>query len=75
VRSRLGAAPRDRFGRPLAYVWLPGGRMLNLLLVARGYARPLAIRPNVGFAGRFEAAARAARVAARGLWRACATGG
>ena len=71
VRYRLGVDPRDRYGRALAYVYLSDGRMFNEHLVARGYAVPLTIPPNVEFAGRFVAAARRAREAGRGLWRAC----
>jgi micrococcal nuclease len=74
VRYRLGIEPRDRFGRALAYVWLRDGRFLNGLLVERGYATPLTIPPNVDFAELFVRAARRARRAARGLWRACGTG-
>jgi micrococcal nuclease len=71
VRYRLGVDDRDRYGRALAYVWLPDGRMLNRVLVVRGYAQPLTIAPNVEFADEFRAAARAARTAGIGLWRAC----
>ena len=52
VRYRLGVEERDRYGRALAYVWLPDGRFLNRLLVARGYAQPLTIAPNDRFAER-----------------------
>jgi micrococcal nuclease len=31
---------RDRYGRLLAYVWLPGGKDLGFQLVAGGHARP-----------------------------------
>ena len=71
VRYRLGTDPRDRYGRALAYVYLKDGRMFNELLAERGYATPLTIPPNVEFADRFVAAARRAREAGRGLWRAC----
>jgi micrococcal nuclease len=47
VRYRLGVDERDRYGRALAYVWLRDGRLLNRLLVARGYALPLTVPPNV----------------------------
>ena len=70
VRYAIGAEPRDRYGRALVYIWLQDGRFLNELLVARGYARPLAIAPNVRYAGRFEQRAREARDAGRGLWSA-----
>jgi micrococcal nuclease len=72
VRYRLGVDPRDRYGRALAYVYLGDGRMFNELLAERGYATPLTIPPNVEFADRFVAAARRARRAGLGLWRACA---
>jgi len=69
VSYRLGVERRDRYGRALAYVYLDDGRLLNLLLVRRGYARPLTVPPNVELAERFAAAARRARRAGRGLWR------
>lgn len=71
VRYRLGVDPRDRYGRALAYVYLRDGRMFNEVLAERGYATPLTIPPNVDYASRFIAAARRARTARRGLWRAC----
>jgi micrococcal nuclease len=75
VRYRPGVEERDPYGRLLAYVWLPDGRMLNRVLVARGYARPLAIAPNDELADALARAAAAARRAGRGLWRACRAGG
>ena len=75
VRYRVGAEERDRYGRLLAYVWLPGGRMLNRVMVDKGYAQQLTIPPNVQFAHVFRAGARAARRAGLGLWRACAAAG
>lgn len=68
VRHRLGVEERDRYGRALAYVWLRDGRFLNRLLVARGYAQPLTIPPNVEYEDLFVRAARRARKAGRGLW-------
>jgi micrococcal nuclease len=75
VRYRVGVEERDRYRRLLAYVWLPDGRMLNRVLVERGYAQPLTIPPNVEFADVFSAGARAARRAGLGLWQACAGAG
>ena len=75
VRYRVGVEERDRYGRLLAYVWLPDGRMLNRVMVDEGYAQPLTIPPNVAFADVFRAAARAARRADLGLWQACAPTG
>jgi micrococcal nuclease len=70
VRYRLGAEERDRYGRALAYVWLDDGRLLNRLLLARGFAQTLTIRPNVEYARDFAAAARGARGRGLGLWAA-----
>jgi micrococcal nuclease len=68
VSYRLGVEERDRYGRALAYVWLRDGRFLNRLLVARGYAQPLTVPPNVDHESEFVEAARRAREAGRGLW-------
>jgi len=68
---RLGAEPRDRYGRALAYVWLGDGRLFNGLLVEQGFAVPLTIAPNDDLAARFRAAARRARTRSAGLWKAC----
>jgi micrococcal nuclease len=68
VRYRLGVDERDRYGRALAYVWLRDGRFLNRLLVARGYAQPLTVPPNVEYEDLFVRAARHAREVGRGLW-------
>jgi micrococcal nuclease len=45
--------------------------MFNELLAERGFATPMTIPPNVDFADRFVRAARRAREAGRGLWKAC----
>jgi micrococcal nuclease len=68
VRYRLGVEERDRYGRALAYVWLRDGRFLNRLLVARGYAQPLTVPPNVEYEDLLVRVARRARDAGRGLW-------
>jgi micrococcal nuclease len=75
VTLRTDVEARDRYGRLLAYVYLPssGGRMfVNAELVRRGYAQPLTIPPNVRHASELRALAAQARAADRGLWRACA---
>jgi micrococcal nuclease len=72
VRLVRDVEERDRFGRLLAYVYRePDGLFVNAELARRGYARPLRIAPDVRHAERFEALAREARDAGRGLWSAC----
>lgn len=75
VGYQLGVDERDHYGRALAYVWLRDGRFLNRLLVARGYAQPLTVPPNVDYEDVFVREAGRAREAGRGLWgrRGCAT--
>ena len=71
VRWRYDVERRDRYGRALVYLWLGDGRFFNSMLVREGFATPLTIPPNVAFADRFVADARAARRSSRGLWSAC----
>jgi micrococcal nuclease len=68
VRYEVGAQVRDRYGRALVYLWLSDGRLFNELLIDGGFARPLAIAPNVRFAGRFARRAEDVRASGRGLW-------
>jgi micrococcal nuclease len=77
VTLRIGAEPRDDYGRLLAYVYVPGaGRaggalFVNAELVRRGLARTLTIPPNDDFAALFDRLAARAGRAGRGLWSAC----
>src|SRR3954447_14081471 len=72
VSLTVGREARDRYGRLLAYVRVDGDRAdLEDALLRGGYARPLAIRPNVDHAGKYADLARAAQRAGRGLWGAC----
>jgi micrococcal nuclease len=59
----------DRYGRRLAYLWLPDGTLFNAELLRAGYARVLTIPPNVKYAEHFLALERRARTDGRGLWR------
>jgi micrococcal nuclease len=44
----------DKYNRLLAYVYLSDGRMLNALLVEKGYAEPARYEPNTKYADYFE---------------------
>jgi micrococcal nuclease len=68
VRYEVGREARDRYGRLLAYVFLPDGRLVNRILAERGYATVLTIRPNDRYERVFERAVRAARRARAGMW-------
>ncbi|MBI5508815.1 MAG: thermonuclease family protein [Deltaproteobacteria bacterium] len=63
---------QDHFGRTLAYVSLDE-RMVNEILLERGYARLEVIPPNEKHAADFEAIQAAAKAADAGLWGACST--
>jgi micrococcal nuclease len=73
VRLERDIVGRDDYGRLLAYVYRRADDVLiNELIVARGYARPLTIAPNDAYRSTFVAAALAAKAADLGLWAACA---
>jgi|GEM_PF-834128 len=61
---------RDRYGRLLAYAWLPDGTLLNRTLIAEGYANEATFDGPYVLRDTFRAAAAAARRADRGLWAA-----
>jgi micrococcal nuclease len=59
---------RDKYGRLLVYVYLPDGRMVNMVIIAEGYASTMTIPPNVKHAEEFLKAERSARAQNKGLW-------
>jgi micrococcal nuclease len=61
----------DKYGRTLAYVERDDGVELETALLRGGYARTLAIAPNIDRAARYASLEDAARRAGRGLWGAC----
>ena len=72
VTLRLGAEPRDHFGRLLAYVYRRGdGLFVNAALVRGGFARTLTIAPNIEHAGELRRLQGTARAQRLGLWGAC----
>jgi micrococcal nuclease len=72
VNLVVGAEPRDRYGRLLAYVYVGPARLLvNGELLREGYARTLTIAPNDDLAGRFAELQSEAQTAGRGLWTHC----
>lgn len=63
---------RDRYGRLLAYVWLPGGKDLGYQLVAGGFARVYVYRDVFQRHSAYAGAERRAKTSTRGLWGQCA---
>lgn len=68
ARIELDIQERDRYGRILAYLYLPDGRMANEELARLGYAVVSVYPPNVKHVERIRAAAVAAREGRQGLW-------
>jgi micrococcal nuclease len=70
VRLEFDRELLDPYDRTLAYAHHEG-RMLNVLLVRRGYARVTIYEPNDRYEGRLRRAQRAAKSEGTGLWSAC----
>lgn len=68
VRLELDVQVKDRYGRTLAYVYLPDDTMLNELIVREGYAQVMTVPPNVRHQELLLRAQRHAREKGRGLW-------
>lgn len=68
VRLEVDVQPRDRYGRLLAYVFLPDGRMANEEMARQGFAVALTYPPNVQHVELIRAAVEAAKADKRGLW-------
>lgn len=60
---------RDRYGRLLAYVYLENGKMLNRLMLKKGLAWTLFVKPNLKYKAYFKKTARVAREKRLGIWR------
>jgi len=68
VHLAFGREKKDRHERTLAFVYLPDGRMLNLLLIEKGFAAVYR-KFDFDFKDDFLAAEENARKDRRGLWR------
>lgn len=70
LRMELDVQQRDIYGRLLAYVYLPQGPMLNMLLLSAGLAQVATFPPNVKYVDLFLSLQSAAREAQLGIWGA-----
>ncbi|MFN8285429.1 MAG: thermonuclease family protein [Chitinophagales bacterium] len=68
VRLEYDVEHHDKYGRTLAYVYLPDGTFINAYLIQQGYANVMTIPPNVTYADSFVLLQREAREAKRGMW-------
>jgi micrococcal nuclease len=65
-------ATRDRYGRLLAYVWLPGGKDLGYQLVAGGFAKVYVYDRPFQRLSAYRRVQGSAKGATAGQWKACA---
>jgi micrococcal nuclease len=63
-----GTTPKDRYGRLLAWVWLPDGTFVNGDMIYQGYAQVYTFADNPEYAEFLLTLQREAREAGRGLW-------
>jgi len=68
IRLEFDQEKEDRHGRLLAYVFLENGDMVNAMLLRKGLARVLVVKPNVKYFSVLLEAQRAAMSAKIGLW-------
>jgi endonuclease YncB( thermonuclease family) len=68
LRVLYGAEPEDRYGRKLAYLYLPDGKSIQADLVARGLAMAVYMPPNLALADCLTAIEKTARERHVGIW-------
>ena len=68
IKLEFDIQKKGKYGRTMAYVFLPDGTMLNELLVKEGYAQVSTYTPNVKYEKLFIEAQKSARENKRGLW-------
>lgn len=73
VYLEYDVSPTDQYGRMLAYVYLPDGRMVNEELVRLGYAASQAYPPDTKHQDRLDAAELAVRSEEINIWEPQAT--
>lgn len=61
------ARERDRFGRTLAYIYIDGNQLEEILLT-KGYARTMTIPPNIRYADKYKRMQKEARDNKEGFW-------
>ena len=68
VRLEYDLERKDRYKRVLAYVFLQNGDMVNALLVRKGLAYVISIRPNLKYRGLLLECQRKAIKERAGIW-------
>ncbi|MGE5444080.1 MAG: thermonuclease family protein [Ignavibacteriales bacterium] len=68
VKLEFDKETRDSYGHILAYVYLPGGKMLNSLLIGEGYAQVVINSSDVRYKDLFLNLQKEAKEQGKGLW-------
>ena len=68
IRLEFDKERHDRYGRWLAYVFLPNGTFINNAMIESGYAYVLPRRPNVKYEQVLLQSQRGAMTKKKGLW-------
>jgi micrococcal nuclease len=68
VRLEYDITRKDRYGRTLAYVYLPDGTFVNARMIEEGYATIMTIQPNSKHADLFYELQKQAQEAKKGIW-------
>lgn len=69
VRIEYDTLPLDQFNRHLVYIYLEDNTFWNEHMIEKGYARLVAIRPNVKYQARLQKAESIAREKRIGMWQ------
>ena len=68
VSLEYDVSPQDKYGRDLCYVYLEDGKMLNELLLEKGYARLMTVPPNVKYVEEFTKIQKTSQEMSEGFW-------
>ena len=69
VQLQIGEDAYDRYGRLLAYVFLPDGTNISKWMLTRGFATTLFIPPNLKYLDCFTKAERKAQSKQKNIWK------
>jgi len=69
INLEFDVQKKDKYGRTLAYVYLPDGTMLNELMLSEGYAQVMTISPNLKYQDLFIQSHQNAIANKKGLWK------
>lgn len=68
VKLEFDKSPKDVYNRLLAYVYLPNGEMINIILLNRGYAKASKVYPNIKYSKMFTEIETKAQEQQLGMW-------